>query len=82
VNHIFSSGFAILMTIMPSMVILTIWPSKRRFLYGLAISSLSFFLCAYHVREKAILLPLLAVTLLRVEHPQLTHWMSSISLFR
>ena len=66
----------------PSMILLSLWPSKSGFLYGLVISSLTHFLLSYHVHEKTILLPLLTIGLLSMDHPVLAQWMNTIALFR
>jgi len=42
-------------------------PSRRGMLYGMACSSLAFYLFSYQVHEKSILLPLLPVSLLALE---------------
>ncbi len=59
-------------------------PSGNRFLYSLAYTTLCFFMFAYHVHEKNILVPQIAVLLLSHLSPIFVFWfscVSSLSLF-
>lgn len=55
-------------------------PSGNRFLYAAAYCSLCFYMFAYHVHEKNILVPLMAVLLLSHLSPIFCFWFSCIAV--
>lgn len=67
---------------LPACLSILMRPSTHKFLYVLAISSLSFFLFGFQVHEKSILLPCLPITLLYPVDPVFCHWFLSVSLYR
>ena len=72
---------ATLAAMAPSCALLFRAPTLRMFLLSLANVSLAFFLCAFQVHEKSILMPLLPVTLLAGRHPALATWFSTVACF-
>ena len=56
-------------------------PSQKGLLFCMASSAFSFFLFAYQVHEKSILLPLLPLTLLAPDLPLLAAWMPAMAAF-
>ncbi|XP_048758036.2 dolichyl pyrophosphate Man9GlcNAc2 alpha-1,3-glucosyltransferase-like isoform X2 [Ostrea edulis] len=70
-----------LVLLLPSSVHLLCVPTIRNFRLALVNSSLVFFLFSFHVHEKSILLPALAVSLLVHEHPFWCVWFYIISIF-
>ncbi|KAI8373722.1 glycosyl transferase [Blakeslea trispora] len=75
------SLLATLAAVIPVSVHLGIAPSRRRFLYAMVNSSLGFFLFAFQVHEKSILLPLLPATLLILEEPVAASVFISTAMF-
>jgi alpha-1,3-glucosyltransferase len=65
----------------PSCVLLWLRPTRRQLVLSLASCSLSFFLCAFQVHEKNILMPLLPLSLLWGTHPELATWSTMVGLF-
>lgn len=71
----------LLATLLPSLgSLLLSKPSGNRFLYAAAYCSLCFFMFAYHVHEKNILVPLMAVLLLSHLSPIFVFWFSCIAV--
>nr|XP_022315544.1 dolichyl pyrophosphate Man9GlcNAc2 alpha-1,3-glucosyltransferase-like [Crassostrea virginica] len=70
-----------LLCLLPSAIHLLCFPTIRNFRISLVNSSLVFFLFSFHVHEKSILLPALAVSLLVREHPFWCVWFYFISIF-
>lgn len=71
----------LLLALSPSLLNLLIAkPSGDRFLYALSYCSLSFFMFSYHVHEKNILLPQIAVLLLTQLSPIFVCWFSTVAL--
>ncbi len=58
-----------LVSLVPSSLSQLLWPTRRRFLYGLICGSFSFYLFSFQVHEKTVLLPLLPLSLLSMEAP-------------
>ncbi|KAF9161197.1 Glucosyltransferase-like protein [Actinomortierella ambigua] len=75
------STLATLAAFLPSCIALIARPTKRGLIYGLANSSLSFFLLSFQVHEKSILLPALPVTLLIVDEPVVAPRFVSLACF-
>ncbi len=73
------AAVATLSAMAPSCFFLFRNPSSRMFLLSLANVSLVFFLFAFQVHEKNILMPLLPVTLLWRSHPQMATWFCTVS---
>jgi len=78
---IFFSLFTTLLSFLPSLIHLYLFPTRTNTLYSLAITSLSFYFCSFQVHEKTILFPLLPISLLFCQHPLLVSWMSFIAIF-
>ena len=72
---------ATLAGIAPGCFFLLLRPSRRMFLLALSSISLAFFLFAFQVHEKNILMPLLPLTLLFGAHPELVTWAVTVGLF-
>ncbi|KAG0737925.1 hypothetical protein G6F57_012515 [Rhizopus arrhizus] len=70
-----------LLAIIPTAVHLGMHPSRKRFLYALVNTSLSFYLFSFQVHEKSILLPLLPATLLVIEEPTATALFVNTAMF-
>ncbi|XP_062603713.1 dolichyl pyrophosphate Man9GlcNAc2 alpha-1,3-glucosyltransferase-like [Saccostrea cucullata] len=77
----FFSLLTTLLCLLPSSIHLLCVPSDRNFRIALVNSSLVFFLFSFHVHEKSILLPALAISLLIHEHPFWCVWFYFISIF-
>ncbi|OBZ85578.1 putative dolichyl pyrophosphate Man9GlcNAc2 alpha-1,3-glucosyltransferase, partial [Choanephora cucurbitarum] len=75
------SLLATLAVVIPISIHLGIAPSRRRFLYAMVNSSLGFFLLAFQVHEKSILLPLLPATLIILEEPVATTIFINTAMF-
>ena len=58
------SLFATLMSILPSCMIISLFPRKELLPWALASNAWGFFLCSFQVHEKSDLLPLLPMTIL------------------
>lgn len=69
------------MAFLPSMAHQIIRPSKKGFIYCLANSSFAFYLFSYQVHEKSVLLPLLPISMLAVQEPEVVFWMPLVSAF-
>ncbi|KAL3868143.1 hypothetical protein ACJMK2_040979 [Sinanodonta woodiana] len=67
--------------VLPSTINLLLKPSIDRFKLALINSSLAFFLFSFHVHEKSILIPALAVCLFIPERPMSSLWFLVISTF-
>ncbi|KAK3581862.1 hypothetical protein CHS0354_032768 [Potamilus streckersoni] len=67
--------------VLPSAISLMLRPSIDRFKLALINSSLAFFLFSFHVHEKSILIPALAVCLFIPEQPMSSLWFLLISTF-
>jgi len=82
-KQLFTTGFLInlsavttLVSVLPSCLHLLARPTLRNLKYNLIISSLGFFLFSYHVHEKTILFPALAIYLVLEEHSFVVLWFS------
>lgn len=77
---------ALLAALAPSLLgLLLTKPSGNRFLYALAYTTLCFYMFAFHVHEKSILVPQMAVLLLVHLSPIFVFWFSglaALSLFQ
>eukprot|EP00898_Chlorokybus_atmophyticus_P005875 jgi/Chlat1/6289/Chrsp44S05783 len=65
----------------PAMLHQIIRPSTRGLVYALFNCSLAFFLFAFQVHEKSILLPLLPAAMLSYEEPALIKWLAPLAAF-
>jgi alpha-1,3-glucosyltransferase len=72
---------ATLVTTLPSALLLLRFPTRKYFLYALLCSSLAFFLFAFQVHEKSILLPVLPACLLVLEEPIIVPWFVNVAMF-
>lgn len=70
-----------LISIIPSNLMLFIYPNKINLKYSLFTTSLSFFLFSFQVHEKSILLAALPALLLFKFEPLFVYWFSYISCF-
>eukprot|EP00271_Cylindrocystis_brebissonii_P014186 TRINITY_DN35456_c0_g1_i1.p1 TRINITY_DN35456_c0_g1~~TRINITY_DN35456_c0_g1_i1.p1 ORF type:complete len:541 (+),score=52.67 TRINITY_DN35456_c0_g1_i1:285-1907(+) len=70
-----------LLAALPSMLHQILWPSQRGFLLALVNSSLAFFLFAFQVHEKSILLPLLPASLLVLDTPWMVRYFAPLAAF-
>lgn len=70
-----------LVCLLPSSLHLLCYPTTRNFKVSLVNSSLVFFLFSFHVHEKSILIPALAVSLLVHDYPFWCVWFYFISTF-
>ncbi|KAG9304339.1 hypothetical protein G9A89_019901 [Geosiphon pyriformis] len=75
------SSVATILAILPSCIELGRTADKRQLIYGLANSGLAFFLFAFQVHEKSILLPALPITLLILDEPLFSPWFINIAVF-
>ncbi|RKP11561.1 glycosyl transferase [Piptocephalis cylindrospora] len=75
------SAIFTLVACLPVCIGLLIKPSPRKLIYGLASSSLAFFLLSYQVHEKTILLPILPISMLLVNEPVLVPWFINTATF-
>eukprot|EP00897_Mesotaenium_endlicherianum_P001127 jgi/Mesen1/11014/ME000098S10405 len=66
---------------MPSVVQQICHPSSKGLMFAMLNSSLAFFLFAFQVHEKSVLLPLLPATLLALEEPNLVLWFVPTATF-
>jgi alpha-1,3-glucosyltransferase len=69
---------------LPSMVHQILAPSAKGFLLAMLNGSFAFYLFAFQVHEKSVLLPLLPATLLALEEPGVSQWLmpyAVISMF-
>lgn len=66
---------------LPSGLLLMYNPSIKNFKYALVTNSMSFFMFAFQVHEKTILLPALPILLLSREHPLAANWFAIVSTF-
>ncbi|CAG8438408.1 14012_t:CDS:10 [Ambispora leptoticha] len=60
---------------------LGITPDKRSLVYGIANSSLAFFMFSFQVHEKSILLPALPITLLLLDEGFWSSWFINVAVF-
>ncbi|KAF0512370.1 ALG6, ALG8 glycosyltransferase [Gigaspora margarita] len=70
-----------LFAILPSCIYLGSNPDKRYLIYGLANSSLAFFLFSFQVHEKSILLPALPICLLILDDVFWCSWFINVAIF-
>jgi alpha-1,3-glucosyltransferase len=71
----------LLLALSPSLLnLLTAKPSGDRFIYALSYCSMAFFMFSYHVHEKNILLPQIAILLLTKLSPVFVFWFSTVAL--
>ncbi|CAG8583375.1 9840_t:CDS:2 [Ambispora gerdemannii] len=71
-----------LLSIIPSCIRLGLKPDKRSLVYGIANSSLAFFMFSFQVHEKSILLPALPITLLILDESLWSPWFINVAVFR
>ncbi|CAG8722968.1 28454_t:CDS:2, partial [Dentiscutata erythropus] len=69
------------LAILPSCVYLGLNPDKRYLIYGLANSSLAFFMFSFQVHEKSILLPVLPICLLILDDTFWCSWFINVAMF-
>ncbi|KND00681.1 dolichyl-P-Glc:Man(9)GlcNAc(2)-PP-dolichol alpha-1,3-glucosyltransferase [Spizellomyces punctatus DAOM BR117] len=78
---VYVSILATLLSVLPSGINLFLSPTPKRLVYALLNSSLGFFLFAFQVHEKSILLPLLPATLLLLDEPLWSVWFNNVAMF-
>eukprot|EP01083_Nonionella_stella_P034871 95334_1 len=76
-----ASLFCTVLSILPSGLQLVRHPTRKGLLIGLACSSFGFFMFSFQVHEKTILFPLLPITLMINDSPQLVTWIGSVATF-
>jgi len=79
------SLLATLLAIMPSCLMLFMYPRKQLLPLGLSMSALGFYLVGFQVHEKSILLPLMPVTMLiadgDMDSASWIGWINNIAMF-
>lgn len=65
----------------PSIINLSLKPSKLNFMYALLNSSLGFYLFSYQVHEKSILIPALSALALFHDTPIICFWFLQVTIF-
>ncbi|KAJ3014749.1 Glucosyltransferase-like protein [Thoreauomyces humboldtii] len=71
-----------LLAALPSSIHVLRFPEPRALLYALFNTSLAFFLLAFQVHEKSILLPALPATLLILDEPFAASYFNTVAMFR
>ncbi|BBN05231.1 alpha-1,3-glucosyltransferase [Marchantia polymorpha subsp. ruderalis] len=66
---------------LPSMVQQIYAPSRKGFVYSMLNCSLAFYFFSYQVHEKSVLLPVIPVSLLAIEEPQVVQWFIPFATF-
>lgn len=74
-------AFATALACLPFCLALIVDPSPRHLLLSSAGCSMAAYLLSYHVHEKQVLIPLIPVSLLAGDLPELSLWMSVVSAF-